>query len=75
LTQHSYWLDSIEMPQRALLAGDIETDVAVVGAGIVGLTAALLLARAGRKVVVIDMYGTGSGTTGHTTGKITLTQG
>src|SRR5690606_284920 len=70
----SYWLDSVSPPTRPPLPGDLDTDVLVIGAGIVGLTAALQLVRAGRKVVLIDMYGVGSGTTGHTTGKITVGQ-
>jgi glycine/D-amino acid oxidase-like deaminating enzyme len=67
----SYWNDSFAAAPRPALQHDIETEVLVIGAGIVGLTAALLVAREGRKVVVIDMYRIGSGTTGHTTGKIT----
>jgi gamma-glutamylputrescine oxidase len=35
------------------LPGDATADVCVVGAGITGLTAALLLERAGRRVVVV----------------------
>lgn len=70
----SYWLGSVSPPTRPPLPGDLDTDVLVIGAGIVGLTAALQLVRAGRKVVLIDMYGVGSGTTGHTTGKITVGQ-
>ena len=36
------------------LQGDIETDVAIVGAGMVGLSSALQLRRAGRRVVVLE---------------------
>ncbi|MGX5696401.1 FAD-dependent oxidoreductase [Agromyces soli] len=50
-------------------------EVLVVGAGAVGLTAAARLARAGRRVVVIDATAPGSGTTGRSTGKVTLLQG
>lgn len=72
MSHHSYWMNSVSSPSRPSLESDLETDVVVLGAGIVGLTAALVLAREGRQVVVIDMYRVGSGTTGHTTGKVTV---
>src|SRR5690242_15665784 len=50
-------------------------DDVVVGAGITGLTTALLLARAGRAVAVIEARDVGAVTTGHTTGKVSLLQG
>ena len=46
-------------------------DVAIVGAGITGLTAALLLAEKGRSVAVIEKETVGSGETGNTTAHIT----
>lgn len=52
-----------------------EHEVLVVGAGIVGLTTALLLARAGRDVAVVDARRPGAGTTGGSTAKATLLQG
>jgi glycine/D-amino acid oxidase-like deaminating enzyme/nitrite reductase/ring-hydroxylating ferredoxin subunit len=52
------------LPQKA--------DVAIVGGGISGLTAAVLLARAGKSVVVLEMAATvGAGDTGQTTAHIT----
>ncbi len=50
-------------------------DDLVVGAGITGLTTALLLARAGRRVAVVEAHAIGESTTGRTTGKVSLLQG
>jgi glycine/D-amino acid oxidase-like deaminating enzyme/nitrite reductase/ring-hydroxylating ferredoxin subunit len=49
----------------------LTADVAVIGAGITGLTAAYLLKRAGRKVVVIDRGRIGGVDTTHTTAHVT----
>jgi len=49
------------------LAEDIECEVCIVGAGIAGLTAAYLLARDGKGVIVIDDGPVGSGQTQKTT--------
>ncbi|HEX6927800.1 MAG TPA: FAD-dependent oxidoreductase [Gammaproteobacteria bacterium] len=75
MQHNAYWMESIAAKRRSPLQGDMHVDVLVIGAGIVGLTAAFELARAGRKIAVIDMHGIGHGTTGHTTGKITLGHG
>ncbi|WP_372729784.1 FAD-dependent oxidoreductase, partial [Nocardioides sp.] len=50
-------------------------DVVVVGGGITGLTTALLLARAGRSVAVLEARYVGAGTTGRSTTKVSLLQG
>ena len=50
-------------------------DVAVVGAGLTGLTTALLLGRAGLTVVLLEAGELGDGTTGRTTAKVSLLQG
>jgi glycine/D-amino acid oxidase-like deaminating enzyme/nitrite reductase/ring-hydroxylating ferredoxin subunit len=73
----SLWLDGrdeqITGPQRA--TEDVAYDVAVVGAGLTGLTSAVLLARAGKRVIVVEARHIGAGATGNTTGKISLLQG
>ena len=50
-------------------------DVVVVGGGVVGLLTGLLLARAGRRVAVLEARRVGDGTTGHTTAKVSVLQG
>lgn len=57
------------------LSGDVRTDIVVVGAGISGLTAALLGIERGRDVVVLDSHQVASGSTGGTTGKVTAQHG
>lgn len=62
-------------PTRILADADDTPEVLVVGAGIVGLTTALLLARAGRDVLVVEARRVGTGVTGYTTGKVTAAHG
>jgi len=45
------------------LADEVEADVAIVGGGITGVTAALLLADAGKRVVLVEARTIGSGVT------------
>lgn len=67
----SLWADTASVPSFPRLEGDREADVVVVGAGIAGLTAALLLQRAGRKVVLLEARRIGAGETGRTTAHLT----
>jgi glycine/D-amino acid oxidase-like deaminating enzyme len=57
--------------QYPKLGSDIEVDTVIVGGGITGMTSAYLLKKAGQKVAVLEKDCIGSGTTGHTTGKVT----
>ena len=50
----SYWMASAAGPDRAALGEDVVADVAVVGAGIAGLTTALLLTQSGAEVVLVE---------------------
>jgi glycine/D-amino acid oxidase-like deaminating enzyme len=62
-------------PPNPLTEADRSADVAVVGAGITGLITAVLLARAGKDVLVLEAHTAGAGATGNTTAKISLLQG
>lgn len=60
-------------PARALappLCGAAETDVAVIGAGFTGLSAALHLAREGREVKVLEGRAVGWGASGRNNGQV-----
>lgn len=67
----SLWLGTTPGTSFPSLQNDITTDVAIVGGGMVGLTAATLLKAEGKRVVVLDASRIVKGVTGHTTAKIT----
>ena len=71
----SLWLDRPRETFTDPLPGDGRFDTVVVGAGLTGLTTALLLARAGRQVGVVEARYVGAVTTGRTTAKASLLQG
>ncbi|WP_420013591.1 NAD(P)/FAD-dependent oxidoreductase [Tateyamaria sp.] len=55
---------------RAALRGDVRADVCVIGAGYTGLSAALHLAKAGRRVVVVEAQRVGFGASGRNGGQL-----
>lgn len=57
-------------PPRPALAGDVEADICVVGAGFAGISTALHLAEKGMKVVVLEAAKVGFGATGRNGGQI-----
>ena len=66
----SLWLATSGEDAYPPLAQDVEVDVAVVGAGITGVTTALLLKRGGARVAVLEAGRVCAGTTGYTTAKV-----
>jgi glycine/D-amino acid oxidase-like deaminating enzyme/nitrite reductase/ring-hydroxylating ferredoxin subunit len=70
----SLWLATTRATRFARLEGTVEVDVAVVGGGITGVTAAHLLKEAGRRVALVELGRIGEGTSGHTTAKLTVGQ-
>ncbi|WP_414470928.1 FAD-dependent oxidoreductase [Microvirga sp. M2] len=65
------WVANAPKTDFPQLAGTQECDVAIVGAGIVGLTTALSLLEAGRSVVVLEARQVGRQVTGRSSAKIT----
>jgi len=64
----SIWMETAEAaPDSGALNENLRADVLIVGAGIAGLTTAYLLARQGKKVVVLDDKTIGDGNTNRTT--------
>lgn len=66
-----YWQTRPALAHYPRLGRDLTVDVAVVGGGITGLTAAWLLKKAGRSVAVLEMGEIGGGATGRTSGHLT----
>ncbi|MCU1409947.1 MAG: dependent oxidoreductase [Rhodoglobus sp.] len=71
----SLWLDTAAPLETDAFEPDATVDEVVVGAGLTGLVTALLLARAGRRVTVLEARTVGAATTGNTTAKLSQLQG
>lgn len=67
----SYWIGSAALPTFPRLEQDLDVDVAIVGGGITGITAAWLLTRAGRTVALLERERCAGRDTGHTTAHLT----
>jgi glycine/D-amino acid oxidase-like deaminating enzyme/nitrite reductase/ring-hydroxylating ferredoxin subunit len=69
---NSVWSETVPAPPHPPLAGDSAVDVAIIGGGLTGVTAALLLQRAGRRVALVESRRIGKGETGKTTAHLSL---
>jgi glycine/D-amino acid oxidase-like deaminating enzyme/nitrite reductase/ring-hydroxylating ferredoxin subunit len=66
-----YWQTSVTLPRFRSLDRDMRVDVAIVGGGITGITAAYLLKKAGKRVVLLERHRCLQADTGHTTAHLT----
>lgn len=70
----SPWLAN-DTPEHPPLAGEMETDVVIVGGGITGALVASQLAERGLRVTVLERGRIARCTTGHSTAKVTVLHG
>lgn len=70
-----YWTDTCSPPQFPQLSGDLDVDVAIIGAGIVGVSAARFLKDQGMTVALVDARRVGQGVSGKATAKVTSQHG
>ncbi len=71
----SLWLDRAPRIETDEFEAGQQFDEVIVGGGITGLVSALLFARAGRRVAVVEARRVGAVTTGNTTAKLSVLQG
>jgi glycine/D-amino acid oxidase-like deaminating enzyme/nitrite reductase/ring-hydroxylating ferredoxin subunit len=67
----SLWMGTFPTPDYPRLTRDRRCDVCIVGAGIAGLSTAYMLAKEGKKVIVLDDGPIGGGESGRTTAHLT----
>lgn len=71
MKSESYWLAEPKHIAFPKLNSDLKVDVLVVGGGITGVTAALLIRESGKSVALVEKYAIGGAETGHTTAHLT----
>jgi len=71
----SVWSETVKRKSRPALAGDIATDVLVIGGGMCGILTAYWLQEAGLRCIVVEAKEVGGGATHNTTAKITAQHG
>jgi glycine/D-amino acid oxidase-like deaminating enzyme len=68
--EHNYWLTTVQMPAPLAESLPESVDVAVIGAGFTGLSAALALAKRGAQVVVLESETIGWGASSRNGGMV-----
>jgi glycine/D-amino acid oxidase-like deaminating enzyme len=71
----SLWIATTSETDFPSLEGEVRVDVAVLGGGITGITAAQLLKREGKSVALLEARRIVHGVTGYTTAKLTVGHG
>lgn len=66
--RNCFWRETASVEARAFLSGAAQADIAIIGAGFTGLSAALHLAEAGADVVVLEANQPGWGASGRNGG-------
>src|SRR5215213_7062819 len=70
MTTKSVWKSHAALTSFPALKTDIKVDVAIIGGGITGISAAYLLSAAGKKVAVLEARKISDGSTGYSTGNL-----
>ena len=71
----SYWVDSSPETTHPQLDRDLSVDVAIVGGGMLGISAAVMLKRQGATVAVLEGGRIAGGVTAYTTAKVSSSHG
>jgi glycine/D-amino acid oxidase-like deaminating enzyme/nitrite reductase/ring-hydroxylating ferredoxin subunit len=71
--QSSIWTNTSEFQNYPALKKNTSADVVIIGAGITGISTALLLGQTGLNVLVLESLKVGGGATAHSTGNLYFT--
>ncbi|HEV2318452.1 MAG TPA: FAD-dependent oxidoreductase [Verrucomicrobiae bacterium] len=71
MDQKTYWQIGVDLPPFPRIDKNIEVDVAIIGGGLTGITAAYLLKKSGVKVAIIERARCAAADTAHTTAHLT----
>lgn len=71
----SLWSETVQIPKREFLQGNISAENVVIGAGMAGLLIAYFLQKKGKQVIVLEAAEIAGGQTRNTTAKLTSQHG